>query len=335
MMIGMSNHSAGAAAVPSPVRGDTAAWHAVTAVPVAAPDSRVDAVLADLRGHRFESAAVVAVCVDDRLAGLATIERLLAAPSGATIGQVMNPDPPVVTPGTDQEHTAWVAVRHGEPGLAVVDSSGRFAGLIPPQRLLAVLLEEHEEDLARLSGSLRSTAAARAASVESVPRRLWHRLPWLALGLAGAIASAGIVSGFEEQLQRYVLIAFFVPGVVYLADAVGTQTETLVIRGLSLGVGLRHVAAREVVTGTLVGVLLAAATFPIIVAVWGDARVAVAVAVAVLAACAIATSVAMALPWLLHRLGADPAYGAGPMATVVQDLLSIVIYLGASSVILS
>jgi magnesium transporter len=132
-----------------------------------------------------------------------------------------------------------------------------------------------------------------------------------------------------------VLIAFFVPGVVYLADAVGTQTEALVIRGLSVGVGVRRVARRELVTGLLVGGLLAAVTYPIIIALWGDAEVAAAVAAALLAACAIATTVAMALPWLLSRLGTDPAYGAGPLATVVQDLLSIAIYFAAATAILT
>jgi len=56
--------------------------------------------------------------------------------------------------------------------------------------------------------------------------RLWHRLPWLAMGLAGAMISAGLMAAFETQLQANLLIAFFVPGIVYLADAVGTQTET-------------------------------------------------------------------------------------------------------------
>jgi magnesium transporter len=313
---------------------ETAAAHAMLRVPVASPGDRVDEVLTGMRGRHFDSAAVLAVCVHERLVGVATLERMLAASSESTVAQVMDPDPPVVEPGADQEHAAWVAVQHGEPGLAVVDSSGRFRGLIPPQRLLAVLLAEHDEDLARLGGFLRSTDAARGASLERVRRRLWHRLPWLLLGLAGAIISAAIVGAFEAQLQRHVLIAFFVPGVVYLADAVGTQTETLTIRGLSVGVRLRRVARMELITGMLVGTVLALAAFPVVTLGWGDAQVASAVSAAVFAACTIATGVALGLPWLLVRLGKDPAFGAGPLATVIQDLLSIVIYLSAATVIL-
>ena len=312
----------------------TAAQHASSEVPVASPDDTVAAVLAAMRGHRFDSAAVVAVCSDGRLVGLATIERLLAAPGDATLRARMDPDPPTVAPGVDQEKAAWAAVQHGEPGLAVVDDTGRFHGLIPAHRLLGVLLAEHDEDMARLGGYLGSAASARTASEERVPRRLWHRLPWLLIGLAGAMAAAGIVGAFEQVLQRHVLLAFFVPGVVYLADAVGTQTETLIIRGLSVGVGIRRVVRRELVTGVLVGLLLAAVALPLIMMVWGDARVAIAVALALFAASSIATSVAMVLPWLLGRLGRDPAYGSGPLATVVQDLLSIVIYLATAAVVL-
>jgi magnesium transporter len=312
----------------------SAARQAATAVPVAAPGDRVDAVLAAMRGVRYASASVVAVCADDRLVGLATIEALLGAPANATVDAVMDRNPPVVGPGAYREDIARTAVRHGEACLAVTDTEGRFQGLIPPQRLLGVLLEEHHEDLARLGGFLHSSAAARHASVESVPRRLAHRLPWLLLGLAGAIAAAGIVGAFESQLERQVLIAFFIPGVVYLADAVGTQTEALVIRGLSVGVGLRRVARSEIFTGLLVGGLLALVSYPVVLAGWGDARVAAAVTVALFAACAIASAVAMALPWLLLRLGRDPAFGAGPLATVVQDLLSIVIYFAAAATIL-
>src|SRR3990170_4567401 len=132
----------------------------------------------------------------------------------------MDHDPPLVAHGTDQEAAAWKAVQHGEGALAVVDDDGRFLGLIPPQRLLAVLLEEHDEDIARLGGFLRGTSTARAASMEAIYLRLWHRLPWLLVGLAGALVAAFIVERFQESLEDEVLLAFFIPGIVYLADAV-------------------------------------------------------------------------------------------------------------------
>lgn len=312
-----------------------AARHASTRVPVTSRSEEVSALLIRLRGNHYDSASVAAVCEGQALVGVVTIERLLSAPPDAVVEMVMDGDPPTVAPDTLQEHVAWAAVQHGEPGIAVVDARGCYRGLISAQSLLAVLLAEHDEDMARLGGFLGSASTARSASTERVGRRLLHRLPWLLIGLVGALLAAVIVSAFAEQLEEQVLIAYFVPGVVYIAAAVGMQTETLAIRGLSLGVGIRRVAVREVVTGGLLGLILAGLAFPLVWAGWGDVEIAASVAVAMCAASSIATCVALLLPWTLHRLGKDPAFGSGPIATVIQDLLTVSVYFLTAAVIVS
>ena len=309
---------------------ETAAEHICTRVPVASPTSRASQILQSLQGEAFECATDIAICDNGTLVGLLSIEKLLAAPGDRPASELMDADPPVVAPGLDQEQAAWKAVQHGESSMAVVDEERRFLGLIPPQRLLAVLLWEHDEDLARMGGFLRDTSSARTASLERVFRRFWHRLPWLALGLAGALISADLMGSFEAQLQANIALAFFIPGIVYLADAVGTQTETLVIRGLSVGVGIGQVVWREILTGLLVGIALSITFFPLAFWRWHQGQLALAVSISLLAACSTATLVALTLPWVLHRLGKDPAFGSGPLATVIQDLLSIVIYLAIS-----
>jgi magnesium transporter len=302
-------------------------------VPVASPPTTAGDARAAMIGKRYESAAHVAVCDEGRLVGIARIEDVLAAAPDMAMRALMDADPPTVVHGEDEEIAAWKAVRHGESALAVVDDEGLFVGFVVPRRIVEVLLSEHDEDLARLGGYLASTASARHATEEPVGLRLWHRLPWLLVGLAGAVLAAGIVGAFEQDLEREVLLAFFVPGIVYMADAVGTQTEALIIRGLSVGVPIRRVARRELVTGVLIGTALAAAFLPIALVLWGEANVAIAVAIALLAACSTATVVAMTLPWLLSRLGRDPAFGSGPLATVIQDLLSLVIYFVVASAV--
>jgi magnesium transporter len=316
-------------------RPGTALWHAETQVPTAAAEDLVSVTLDGMRGRAFDCAAAVAVLDGDLLVGVATIERILAAQAGARFSDIMDPAPPVVAPDTDQEHAAWQAVQRNEPGLAVVDCEGRFRGLIAPQQLLKVLLAEHDEDMARLGGFLHSVESARTTTVESVTRRLWHRMPWLVVGLVGAMISAGLMSAFEAQLNATLAVAYFVPGIVYLADAVGTQTETVAIRGLSVGVGIRRILAPEALTGLFVGLMLATAMLPVVALMTGNWMLAAAVALAVLAASTIATVVALLLPWLFQALGRDPAFGSGPLATVVQDLLSIVIYLSAVSALLT
>ncbi|MDQ3157542.1 MAG: magnesium transporter [Actinomycetota bacterium] len=314
--------------------------HMVADVPICGPDDTAAGVRTTLIGRRFASVIDVAVCEADAagvpvLRGLISIEALLAAKDDQRARDLMDGDPVVVAPGLDQEQAAWKAARRSQPTVAVVDSDGRFQGMVPPARLLSVMLTEHDEDLARLGGFMRSTAASRHALEEPLEVRLWHRLPWLVIGLIGSALAAIMVRGFEGELERDVRLAFFIPGIVYMADAVGTQTEALVIRGMSVGVDIRRVFALESLTGFAVGVALAAVTVPVTWWVTDSLRLGITLGVSLMAACAVATIVAMMLPWLVRRLGRDPAFGSGPLATVVQDLLSLLIYFAAAMLIMS
>ena len=300
-------------------------------MPLAAPDDAIEDIRARLWGKQFDTVAAVPVCEANRFLGLVRMEDLISARGDQRAADLMDRDPPVVAPGVDQEAAAWKAVSHHEAVLAVVDESGVFRGLIPPARMLSVLLWEHDEDLARLGGFQHDTLAARRASTDPLLVRFRKRMPWLLLGLLGALAAAGLVGSFEQSLQSNLLLAFFLPGIVYMADAVGTQTETILIRGLSLGIPIRRIVRGELATGALVGATVAGAFYPLAVWVWGDSQVALAAALSLLAACSIATVVAMLLPFLFTALGKDPAFGSGPLGTVIQDLLSIVIYFAIST----
>ena len=314
---------------------ETAAEHATARVPMAGRFQRAGDVRKSLVGHRYESASHIVVCEADAFLGMVTIEELLSASADVTVESLLDRGAPIVAPGDDQEVAAWRAVRHGESALAVVDGHGQFVGMIPPHRLLEVLLSEHEEDLARSAGFLRTTSVARTSSEEPVHRRFRHRLPWLLLGLGGALVAADLVGSFEAHLQLNVMLAFFIPGIVYLADAVGTQTETVVVRGLSLGIPMRRMVARELLAGILIGVALAAVALPFVWWRWNDGGLALSVGVSVFAACSTATLAAMMLPWLFDAFASDPAFGSGPLATVIQDLLSIWIYLSVTTLVMS
>jgi magnesium transporter len=324
------------AAVETPPRRiiETAAAHSTTRVPIVEPTALARDVRAALTNRAYESASHLVVCRDGRFLGIVTIEELIRAPGESSVESFMDRDAPRVAPGVDQEQAAWHAVRHGQSALTVVDQDGHFVGVIPPFRLLAVLLAEHEEDLTRLGGFLKSTSVARGTSEESVRRRLWHRLPWLVLGLCGALITAEMVGRFEDLLRVQVMLAFFMPGIVYLADAVGTQTETVIVRGLSLGVPMRRMVAREILAGIVIGLALASMTGPLVFWLWGDSSLALSVSMSVLAASSTATVAAMALPWLLSALALDPAFGSGPLATVIQDLVSIWIYLSVTTLVM-
>jgi len=300
-------------------------------VPVVSPSQSVGEARRYVAGGSFDAADEVVVLDQGRLVGLVTLGLLLEAPDSTLLRDLVDHRPVVIRPGQSEESAAWEMVHRRQGSLAVLDPDERFIGLVPSHRLIGRLLAQHDEDAARLGGYLASSGRARLAAEEPVSRRLLHRLPWLLIGLVGAMASAVIVGSFEAQLDEKVLLAFFVPAVVYMADAVGTQTETLLIRGMSANIDMGTVVRRELITGALIGILVGLAFFPFALLGWGDLDVAFAVALALTASCSIATSVATVLPRVLDRFGSDPAFGSGPLATIVQDLLSIAVYLAIAT----
>lgn len=135
-----------------------------------------------------------------------------------------------------------------------------------------------------------------------------------------------IVGAFEDELEGELLLAFFLPGVVYMSATIGTQTQTILIRGFSVGVTTGQVLWRERASGLLLSTLTALVFIPLALLGWGDVAIALGVALALLASSAAATLVAIALPWAFQLAGSDPAFGSGPLATVLQDILTIAIY---------
>jgi magnesium transporter len=271
--------------------------------------------------------AVYVVDEAGALAGVVSLASLLAAHGERTMGELARRDLPRVHPSDDQEQVAHAALSYGVIAVPVVGADGRFLGVVPPRALLEILHREHVEDLHRLAGIQRERGWARSA-LEAPPRRqAWHRLPWLLVGLVGSALATYVMSRFEQALQARVAIAFFVPGIVYLADAIGTQTEAVTVRGLSLSrVSLRHLAQHELLTGFLVGAALGAVAFPAVLLAFGDPSLAAAVGVALASAGTVAGGLGLLMPWLLDRVGLDPAFGSGPVATILQDVLSILIY---------
>lgn len=291
-------------------------------------DETAGALRARLRGSgQVDWDLVCVVDADDRLIGTLTGAELLALPDDAVLGHAARHDVPPVPADADQEHVASLAMHHAVASLPVVDRAGRLVGVVGPKALMHVLRREHVEDLHRLAGITREVEQARHA-IEAPPlRRVRHRLPWLLVGLLGSALATWVVAGFEEALARQPMLAFFVPGLVYLADAIGTQSEAVAVRGLSLShVGLARLVGGELRTGALIGAVLGTLAWPLVWLAFGDARLAGAVALALAAASLVASVLGLLLPWAIGRLGSDPAYGSGPLATIVQDILSLLIY---------
>ncbi len=314
----------------------TAADLMTSAVPRAKPGDTVGSVLAAWRRASLDEASHVYL-LDDRarLVGQVPIETVLASGEEAVLDGLQGPPPLEVRPEDNAESAALLAVSRHETDVAVVDADRRLLGGIPVARLLALLHDEHVDDWLRMGGVGRSHPHP-VAPRDGLFAAFGARLPWLLLGLAGGWLAAGIASVYEGALKQEMTLAFFLPLVVYMADAVGTQTETLLVRALAYGhVPIGGQLARESVMGLLLGGTVGALATLGMLIVDGRGAVAVVIGLTLAVTSVVATLVASLLPLGLARLGADPALASGPVATVLQDVLSVAVYLQIAMAALS
>jgi magnesium transporter len=305
-----------------------------TSVPVAQPDETAGVALERLREDKPEEASHLYL-IDEVsvLVGQVPIERLIAAAPETRLGDLRG-DPPIeVRPDDDAEAVALLAVERHDADVAVVDDKRGLIGAIPIGRLLRLLHEEHVDDILRRAGV--GAGHPSPAEAHETIRAFRARMPWLALGLLGGMLAGGVASIFEESLKREVTLAFFLPLVVYMADAIGTQTETILVRRMVYGrVPLFAQLWREASLGLLIGLTIGGAAWMGLWLLDGRGHVASVVALTILCSSIVATLIASLLPWMLDRMDIDPAMASGPVATVLQDLLSVAIYLGIATAII-
>jgi magnesium transporter len=305
-----------------------------TSVPKAQPDETVGVALKRLREQKPEEASHLYL-IDEAsvLTSQVPIERLIAAAPETRLGDLRG-DPPIeVWPDDDAEAVALLAVERHDADVAVVDDKRGLIGAIPIGRLLRLLHEEHVDDILRGAGV--GAGHPSPAEAHETIRAFRARMPWLALGLLGGMMAGGVASIFEESLKREVTLAFFLPLVVYMADAIGTQTETILVRRMVYGrVSLFTQLRREASLGLLMGLTIGGAAWMGLWLLDGRGHVASVVALTILCSSIVATLIASLLPWMLDRMDIDPAMASGPVATVLQDLLSVAIYLGLATAII-
>ena len=162
------------------------------------------------------------------------------------------------------------------------------------------------------------------------------RTPSLFIGLILGIVLSFVASRFEDVLSKNVAVAFFIPLVVYLSDAVGTQTQNIYTRDLKSGrASFKNYLFKESILGVLFGLIFGGLVMPIILIWFKNWELAVTISLSLFCAIASAPLISLVVTEALQLEHKDPAVGAGPIATVIQDTVSVLIYgLIASAIIL-
>jgi magnesium transporter len=203
-------------------------------VPKAAEDQTVSELLSAIRQRPWEELShIYLVDCQNRLIGQVPIESLLTAEGGTKLSALRGAPPVEVQPDDNAETVALRAVERHDADVAVIDRQQHLLGAIPIGRLLALLHEEHVDNFLRMGGigAVHPEPTAEPSTVAAFRARI----PWLAIGLIGGFLAGGVASFFELALKQEVALVFFLPLVVYMADAVGTQTETILVRALAYG----------------------------------------------------------------------------------------------------
>lgn len=170
---------------------------------------------------------------------------------------------------------------------------------------------------------------------EPIEHLISDRLPWLFLGLVGGVVTTFIISKYEALLAVDIRLTFFIPIIVYLSDAVGTQTETIYIRILGKEkVNFQRYLWKETVVGLGLGIVFGL-LLGFFTALWlKSIALGLTIGLTLFINQTLAPALAVTIPNLLRRSHSDPALGAGPVATIIQDLLCVLIYFLVASIII-
>ncbi len=294
-----------------------------THVPICNEDSLVDDVIGKIRQERYQFLDYIYVIDEEkRIKGVFSVRDLFLREKDERAGDFMEKNVICVKEFTDQEKVAILALKKKLKAVPVLDDNGYFLGTVPFSAILCIQHHEHREDILRSVGIVEENNQFQEAS-----SLVWLRLPWLVIGLIGGIFAAQIVSLFEESLKEYFLIAAFIPLIVYMADAVGSQTQTLYIRSLVFAdFETKRYFLREVRVSVVLAFFLSIILSLLSFFLFRETAVSLALGVSLSLTIIAAVFLSIIIPFIFLKVKVDPALGSGPFATIFADITSLVIY---------
>ncbi len=261
------------------------------------------------------------------LIGTVSLKDLVIAAPDARVSDIMTPEPPFVYTHTDREEAARELREHELLAIPVVDAERRLVGIITYDDVVDIVEQEATEDIYRFGavpGTERGYFASRILNV--VPRRG----VWLLLLIAINMVTARIIAEQEELLDVVWVLALFIPLLIDTGGNIGSQSATVVIRGLATGeVKPRRALAvvlREARIGAILGVALGAVALGMAYFLGRDLRVSIVVSTTLVGISIMATLVGGALPFLLRLLKRDPALASAPFITSIMDIFGVALY---------
>ena len=270
-----------------------------------------------------------------RLLGAVSAKTLLLASPDDTIGDIMERDVIFASTIDDKESIANDFRKYGLLAMPVVDNEQRLVGIVTVDDVLEIQEEEATEDFELMAAMSPSDEPYLKTSIWAMTR---NRLPWLLLLMLTATITGSIISGFEDALAVMPILVTFIPMLMDTGGNAGSQSSTLVIRGMALEEispgDVFIVWWKELRVSVLCGVALAAVNFGRVMLFDADASVAVSVSIALCATIILSKSVGCLLPLFAKKIRLDPAVMASPVITTIVDAGALLIFFAISKAIL-
>jgi len=273
-----------------------------------------------------------------KLIGVISLRKLVISSYDAIVGDLMHEDPVVAHVDDDQEEVMDLFNRYGYLAIPVVDNEYRLVGIVTIDDILDVIEEETTEDIERMGGVIDSTDKEYLDM--SVMQHVKARLPWLLILMCSYFITGGIIQTFEDSLSKVISLVTYMPMLMGTGGNSGSQSSTLVIRGMATGdIELEDfikVAWKELRVSIIVGLCLSAINFLRIAYLdHNPPMVAVTVCLSMLFIVIIAKLIGSMLPMVAKRIGIDPALMAGPMMASITDMISLSIYFAMAGLFLN
>jgi magnesium transporter len=262
------------------------------------------------------------------------VTRLLTNEDDLTVGEVMETEPPGIAADTAAAEVARLFANRDLVSAPVVDGEGRLVGRITVDDVVDVISEQAEHSMMSMAGL--DEEDDMFAPVAASTRR---RALWLGINLATAFLASWVVGLFEATIEKVVALAVLMPIVASMGGIAGTQTLTLIVRGLALGQvewsNARVILLKEIAVGLLNGILWALVVAAFALLWFRDWRIGLIIGAAMVTNLLAAALSGVGIPLMLKRLGIDPALAGGVVLTTVTDCLGFMTLLGLGAIFLS
>lgn len=303
----------------------------ISNVPTALPEEKI----ADMRKRLFEKAGefetinyIYILDRENKLTGVFSLKDVFQKPEETKIEDLMERNVVKVRPSTDQERVAILALKYNLKAIPVVNKENVFLGVVPSDAILEILHTEDVEDILRFAGIVKHNNFSTKIFQASPAVLTKMRLPWLILGLFGGLLAARVVTFFEASLEEHLVLASFIPLIVYMADAVGTQTETLFIRSLVYRMDIKKYFLREIKVSLSIALILGG-MLTLISYLWlnfSHPYIGIILGSSLFLTIVTAFFLGLLVPYFFTKLKKDPAIVSGPVGTTIRDILSLLIY---------